>query len=84
MKHPTLIGIAMALCAAALWGTTGTAQSLVASQISPYWVGALRLAIASAFFAACVLLGRSGHFAGGQGYRTVWRCWREWPSRSTT
>jgi len=63
----------MALCAAALWGTTGTAQTFVSAQISPYWVGALRLAIASAFFAACMLFGRSGHFAGGQGYRTVWR-----------
>ena len=73
MKNPTLTGVVMALSAAALWGTTGTAQNFVASQISPYWVGALRLAIASAFFAACVLLGRSGHFAGGQGYRTVWR-----------
>ncbi|MBK1684903.1 DMT family transporter [Rhodoferax fermentans] len=73
MKHPTLIGIAMALCAAALWGTTGTAQTFVSAQASPYWIGALRLAIGSVFFAACLLVGRAGHFAGGQGLRTVWR-----------
>lgn len=44
----------MALTAAALWGTTGTAQTFAASQTSPYWIGALRLAVASVFF--CVLL----------------------------
>lgn len=45
----------MALGAAALWGTTGTAQSLAPAQISPYWVGALRLVIACLFFAAFAL-----------------------------
>lgn len=44
-------GIALVLLAAMLWGTTGTAQSLAPAQLSPYWVGALRLVIASAFFA---------------------------------
>lgn len=34
-----------------LWGTTGTAQSLAPAALSPYWVGALRLVIASGFFA---------------------------------
>lgn len=63
----------MALCAAALWGTTGTAQTFVTAQASPYWIGALRLAIGSVFFAACVVFGRAGHFSGGQGFRTVWR-----------
>ena len=37
----------MVLLAAMLWGTTGTAQSLAPAGLSPYWVGALRLAAAS-------------------------------------
>lgn len=45
----------MVLCAAVLWGTTGTAQSLAPAALSPYWVGALRLVIASAFFALLAL-----------------------------
>lgn len=45
-----LRGVAMVLAAALLWGTTGTAQSLVPTQLSSYWVGALRLAVAAAFF----------------------------------
>ncbi len=62
----------MAVSAAALWGTTGTAQSFVASQISPYWVGALRLAIASAFFAAYLLLGRWRRGAAATLPEAVW------------
>lgn len=58
MKNPTLVGVVLALSAAALWGTTGTAQTFVSAQISPYWVGALRLAIASVFFAVIVVPGR--------------------------
>lgn len=53
-----LAGAGMALLAAALWGTTGTAQSLAPSGLSAYWVGALRLVVASLFFAAFVLLQR--------------------------
>lgn len=41
----------LVLLAAMLWGTTGTAQSLGPAQLSPYWVGALRLAVATVFFA---------------------------------
>lgn len=47
-----LLGATMALAAAALWGSTGTAQTLVAGHMSPYWVGALRLLVASTFFFA--------------------------------
>ena len=43
--------MALVLLAAMLWGTTGTAQSLAPATLSPYWVGALRLVIGSAFFA---------------------------------
>lgn len=49
----------MALTAAALWGTTGTTQSFVTSNTSPYWIGALRLAVASVFFAGMVAWRRS-------------------------
>jgi DME family drug/metabolite transporter len=55
MKNASTTGTLMALAAAALWGTTGTAQSLAPGLESPYWVGALRLAVASLFFAAFVL-----------------------------
>jgi DME family drug/metabolite transporter len=44
----------MALAAAALWGTTGTAQHFAPAAMSAYWVGALRLLVASAFFAMYV------------------------------
>ncbi len=54
MKHTPLLGVGLTLAAAALWGTTGTAQSLAPAQTSPYWVGALRLVIASLFFAGYV------------------------------
>ncbi|GAA6121202.1 DMT family transporter [Acidovorax sp. FG27] len=55
----------MVLLAAMLWGTTGTAQSLAPAGLSPYWVGALRLAVAAAFFAvlAGVLRQRGGRLA---------------------
>lgn len=47
------------LCAAVLWGTTGTTQSFASSALSPYWVGALRLGVASLFFCAYAV-GRLG------------------------
>jgi drug/metabolite transporter, DME family len=46
----SLRGVVMVLAAALLWGTTGTAQSLVPTQLSPSWVGSLRLAVAALFF----------------------------------
>jgi drug/metabolite transporter, DME family len=49
------LGVPMVLAAAVLWGTTGTAQSLAPTGLSAYWVGALRLLLASAFFAAYAL-----------------------------
>jgi len=45
-----LRGIVLVLAAAMLWGTTGTAQSFSDGTLSPYWVGALRLLVASGFF----------------------------------
>lgn len=67
-----MTGTAMALAAAALWGTTGTAQSLGGLQASPYWVGALRLLVASAFFAAVVVLGCQWGGLRRLPWRTAW------------
>ena len=41
----------MVLAAAALWGTTGTAQSLAEGQLTAGWFGAFRLVVATGFFA---------------------------------
>jgi len=54
MKTASWPGIVLALSAAVLWGTTGTAQHFAPSRVSPYWIGALRLAIAAACFALLV------------------------------
>ncbi|MFL6698196.1 MAG: DMT family transporter [Vitreoscilla sp.] len=54
MKTASWPGIVLALSAAVLWGTTGTAQHFAPSRVSPYWIGALRLAIAGLFFGALV------------------------------
>jgi DME family drug/metabolite transporter len=51
---------AMALAAAALWGTTGTAQHFAPAATSALWVGALRLLVASAFFAGFVIWQQRG------------------------
>jgi drug/metabolite transporter, DME family len=57
--HPNpILGVSLALSAATLWGTTGIAQSLADGSLSAYWFGALRLATAAVFFAACTLASR--------------------------
>lgn len=43
-------GVLLVVFAAMLWGTTGTAQALAPSGLSSYWVGALRVALATGFF----------------------------------
>lgn len=58
-------GVALVSIAATLWGTTGTAQSLGAEGLAPYWVGAAQLAVASAFF-ALVLWATRGRSASAQ------------------
>lgn len=73
MKKAPLAGTGMALAAAALWGTTGTAQSFMPAQTSPYWVGALRLVIAIAFFAAADGWTRRGHPTARPLSLTLWR-----------
>ena len=58
MNPNPILGVLLVLGAASLWGTTGTARSLVDGSLSADWFGALRLATASAFFAACALAPR--------------------------
>jgi DME family drug/metabolite transporter len=60
MKHTQMTSAAMALAAAALWGTTGTAQHFAPAATSALWVGALRLLVASAFFAGFVIWQQRG------------------------
>jgi DME family drug/metabolite transporter len=55
MNRNPILGVMLVLGAAALWGTTGTAQSLADGSLSAHWFGALRLATASAFFACCMV-----------------------------
>jgi DME family drug/metabolite transporter len=52
MQTRPVLGIAMVLSAAMLWGTTGTAQSLASGLLDPLWFGSLRLGMATLFFAA--------------------------------
>ena len=54
MKSLAVRGMLMVLLAAMLWGTTGTAQSLVPAGLPAHWVGALRLLVAGVFFAAYI------------------------------
>ena len=63
MKTASWPGIVLALSAAVLWGTTGTAQHFAPARISPYWIGALRLAIAATCFAALVAATERGRAA---------------------
>ena len=63
----SLHGVLMALAAAVLCGTSVTSQSLGPAGLSPLWVGTLRLAIASVFFALLVALaGRSAWQSASQ------------------
>ena len=54
MKTASWPGILLALSAAVLWGTTGTSQHFAGARLSSVWIGALRLAIATGFFALLV------------------------------
>jgi DME family drug/metabolite transporter len=72
MKNTPASGIALVLCAAVLWGTTGTAQSFAPPGLSPYLVGALRLAMAALFFALYLLLTRFPVRLGSPGLPWRW------------
>ena len=53
--------VGLVLAAAMLWGTTGTAQHFAPAQLSPYWVGGLRMVMAALFFIALALVMDRGH-----------------------
>lgn len=53
-NNASVAGACMVIAAAALWGTTGTAQSFAPANTSPYWIGTLRMLIATLFFAAFI------------------------------
>ena len=72
MKTASWPGIVLALAAAVLWGTTGTSQHFAGAQQSPYWIGALRLAIAAAFFASLVAV-TERHAAARPAVPGLWR-----------
>ena len=75
MKNSSLAGMAMALAAATLWGTTGTVQTFVAGETSPYWIGAWRLLIASIFFAVVVGWSKSGQVMALLRRQWPWVAW---------
>lgn len=56
MRNNQAGGIALILCAAVLWGTTGTAQSFAPLTLSSYWVGCTRLLVSGAFFLIWITL----------------------------
>lgn len=67
------LGVAMVLAAAALWGTTGTSQSLADGQLTAGWFGALRLAVAATFFAVYAwITGRGATRAGSSAAPLPW------------
>lgn len=53
--------VGLVLAAAMLWGTTGTAQHFAPAQLSPYWIGALRMVMAALFFISLALVMDRGH-----------------------
>ena len=68
-----MVGMCMVLLAAMLWGTTGTAQTLVPAGLPAHWVGALRLLVSSIFFWAYGVIGPRGEPLGTQLARVPWR-----------
>ena len=73
MNNRAIVGMAMVLLAAMLWGTTGTAQTLAPAGLPAHWVGALRLLFSGAFFWVYVLVEqRPGALWPGL-VRTEWR-----------
>ena len=72
MKSRAWTGLLMVLLAAMLWGTTGTAQTLVPAGLPAHWVGALRLLVAAAFFWIYLLAGFRGQPLGVQFASVRW------------
>ena len=72
MKNRAMTGIGMVLLAAILWGTTGTAQTLVPAGLPAHWVGALRLLFSGIFFFAYLVWEQPGATLRGQLARAPW------------
>ena len=72
MRKRAIVGMCMVLLAAMLWGTTGTAQTLVPAGLPAHWVGALRLLVSSLFFWSYVVFGPRGEPLGTQLARVPW------------
>ena len=72
MKNRAMAGMGMVLLAAMLWGTTGTAQTLVPAGLPAHWVGALRLLVSGAFFWIYVAAGLRGQPLRAQFARIEW------------
>ena len=68
-----LRGVVMVLGAAALWGTTGTAQSLAQGTLASTWVGALRLVVSGLFFVAWLALAERAAIARLPARALPWR-----------
>ncbi len=69
-KHTTTSGVWFVLCAALLWGTTGTAQAFAPAGFDSRVIGALRLLIGGLALLLLALQRRElGH----------WRDWPLWP-----
>ena len=70
----SLVPVALVLAAALLWGTTGTAQHFAPAQLSPYWIGGLRMVMAALFFVALALVMDRGHKASAMRWGRVFFC----------
>ena len=62
----------MVLLAAMLWGTTGTAQTLVPAGLPAPWVGALRLLVSGAFFWVYAVAGSRSQSLGAYFKNMQW------------
>lgn len=70
----SLAPIGLVLAAAMLWGTTGTAQHFAPAQLSPYWVGGLRMVMAALFFVALAMVMDRGHHSSPMRWGRVLFC----------
>jgi hypothetical protein len=75
-------GMFLVLAASLLWGTTGTAQSLVPGGLSSLWIGAGRLAVAALFFVGMHAMtqrkGVEGPLVTGMGWALACGCVGGW------
>jgi len=73
MQNRQLYGVAFIVCAAMLWGTTGTAQSFATLSTSSYWIGTARLIVAAGFFALWISIADRHTLTRGHLKTLPWR-----------